>query len=109
MLKSLKKFRPSAPSEDEALPADTDLEPAGDSQALVEPDAANTRSRVIGTLQILLVVLLMAAEWLRHSCLARKEYGSVRHFWHQKKQISLIFKNRPLLIPLKKALRYRVL
>jgi RND family efflux transporter MFP subunit len=60
MLKSLKKFRPSAPSEDEALPADTDLEPAGDSQTWDEPEAANTRSRVIGTLQIMLVVLLMA-------------------------------------------------
>ena len=60
MLKRLKKFRPSTQSDREAVPSMTDLEPADTSSALASADMSSKRARIIGILQILLVLLLMA-------------------------------------------------
>ena len=60
MLKSLKKIRPSAQSDNEVMPSTTDLEPTSDARVPATPETASKRSRIVGTLQILLVLLLMA-------------------------------------------------
>ena len=60
MLKSLKKIRQSPKTDDEVLPAMADLTPTGADTALADTDRASKRSRIIGILQILLVLLLMA-------------------------------------------------
>ena len=60
MLKRLKKFRPRTQSDREAVPSMTDLEPADTSSALASADMSSKRARIIGILQILLVLLLMA-------------------------------------------------
>ena len=60
MLKSLKKIRPSAQSDDEVMPSTTDLELTSDARLATNPETASKRSRIVGTLQILLVLLLMA-------------------------------------------------
>ena len=60
MLKSLKKIRLSAQSDDEVMPSTTDLELTSDARLATNPETASKRSRIVGTLQILLVLLLMA-------------------------------------------------
>ena len=60
MLKNLKNIHTSAQSDDKLMPPMTDLEPTGVSNALAKPETPSKRSRIIGILQILLVLLLMA-------------------------------------------------
>ena len=60
MLKSFKKIRPGAQSDNEVMPSETDLKPTSDARVPANPETESKRSRIVGTLQILLVLLLMA-------------------------------------------------
>lgn len=60
MLKSLKKIRRGAQSDAGASPSVNDLEASGAETALGRPERPSARSRIIGILQIALILLLMA-------------------------------------------------